>query len=189
VPNRVAELFELIEHHDFIGPCRLQCPCLVVDFFDVAFRPGGGVDFRTQFLEPLESLPGHAFGQYRDRRARQQVCIIGPAPAVISGRGPQRLVFGGVEDATYQFFHKRGKGRSHLVRARWKVFAQQHQDSSPDPGQLGRQFDKIDSPESTALRHRFVLPVDPEQVPGVEVPQTQTQKLVPARGSFRPVWR
>ena len=89
MPDGVAEFLELVEDDDAVAALLAKLPALVVDFLDVRFGAGGGDDLvGADFLEPLEALAAHAFGQDRNRRAGEQGAVVGAAAAVVAGGRP-----------------------------------------------------------------------------------------------------
>ena len=174
VPDRVAELLELVEDHDPVAALAAQLPALVVDLLDVGLGAGGGDDLvGADLAQPVEALLAHALGQDRHRRAGQQGAVVGAAAAVVAGRRPDRLLACRVVVARDQPRHQATVGRADLVRAGREPVAQDTDDLGVDPGQLRRKLDPVALAKAAAPLDPLVVPGDAEQVGRVDVPQAQ----------------
>ena len=104
--------------------------------------------------------------------------IVSAAAAVVTGRRPQRLLGRWIEGPPDELFHERSKGRTDFVGAGWEVFPEQHEDSCFDPGQLEGQLHEVHAAKAAAAFDWFILPTDPEQIPGMEIPQTNADEFL-----------
>ncbi len=170
MPQVVPELVELVEDHQVLAGLA-QLPALVEDLLDVRLRTRGLDDLPGDALQPLEPLPGHALGEDRDRLATEQVRVVGAAAAVVAGRRPDRLLGGRVELARHEPRHQAPERGAHLVGTGGEPLADELNDPGRDTRQLGRKLDEVHIAEPAAVRDRLVVPGDPEQVEGVEVPE------------------
>ncbi len=168
VPDGISELIELIEDHA-IGPRAADLPALVVDLLDVSFPAGRGDDFGADCSEPVESLARHLLGQNRDRGAAEQGRIECSAPAVVSRRGPDRLLGCRIKLPGDKAGHQAAKCRPDFVSSRGKMPPNQTDDACGDTGQGRRKLQPVAVVETTALGDWFVLPGDAKKVRRIHV--------------------
>ena len=172
MPRRVAELFELIEDHT-VGPRLANFPALVVDLFHIRFAARRWNHLGADFLEPLEPLAAHFFGQNRDGRAAHQRRIERPAAAVVAGAGPNRFVLRRIELSAHQFWHETAERRPDFMSAGGKELADKADDPRIDAGERRWKLNPIAFVVQPAALDRFVLPRDAEQVDRIDVPQAR----------------
>ena len=159
-----------------------QLVALVEDLLDVRLGAGCLDDLPGHRLQPLEPFPAHPLREDGDRLAPQKVGVVGAAPAVVAGGGPDRLLGGRVELPCDQAGNQAPEGGTHLVGPGREPLADQRDDAGFGPGELRRPLDVVDASETASVGDRLVVPGDPVQVERVEVPQPDVRQLLPDIG-------
>ena len=163
MPEIIAEFIELVE--DGKGLTRgAQLVALVKNFLDVGFGAGRFDGLARHLGQPVKTFLAHAFGQDGNGVAGQQVGVIGPAPAVVTGGWPDSLHGGWIKLPGHKPGDKAGIGGPDLVGAGGKPFAKQNDDTGIDSGQFLGENQVINAAEFTSFCSRFVMPGDAKEV-------------------------
>ena len=176
VPQGVAHLGELVEDHH--GRILLEFPGLVEDFLDVTFAARGRDDLAGDGLEPVEALLGHILRQDGDGVAGKKLGVESAAAAVVTGGGPDRVMIRCVKLAGHESRSQAAEGSANLVAAGREPLAGHGKNAAGNTGHGGRNFDVVRGLLVKAAGFLcLVVPVDAEEVHGVNVPQTGVRQL------------
>ena len=176
VPEGVAHLLKLVEDHH--GGILLELPRLVEDLLHVRLAAGGGDDLTGDLAEPLEALLAHLGGQNRHAVAGEELAVEGAAAAVVAGGRPDGVVIRRVKLAGDQTRRKAAEGRADLVAAGGEPLARHGDDAAGYARQARGDLDIVrHGLVQAAELLGLVVPVDAEQVQGVDVPQADAGEL------------
>jgi len=176
VPQGVAHLGELVEDHH--AGILLEFPGLVEDFLDVGLAARRGNDLAGDGLEPVETFLGHILRQDCDGVAGQQLGVKGTAAAVVAGGGPYSVMIGGIELAGHETRSQAAEGSADLMAASGEPLASHGKDAAGHTGEAGRDLNIVGNLlEQTACFLGFVVPGNPEQVDGINIPKSGMRQL------------